>query len=288
MDPWCASCSPMSRKPRSGVPRTARASLPSWWNSVGGRASTAWRPWSGRKRRRRSSSSRARRRWRCMARAVPPGGYLLAGAARAEGRIDDGVWNSLLVIDGTGAIVAHYDKVHLVPLGEYIPFHKQLAPRLGIHRPRLVRGRRSTVTIGLSGLAVLLAHNLLRGDLPGRRHRSWRAAAMAAERHQRRLVRPVDRSLPASGERPPARGRGGPADDPVGQYRRIGRDRRLWPCFGLTRHAAAGHHRSSYSAGARGHSLQPLGRLDAAGVVSYFSVRRCSCGGRQKVGNAVA
>ena len=88
-----------------------------------------------------------------MARAVPPGGYLLAGAARAEGRIDDGVWNSLLVIDGTGAIVAHYDKVHLVPLGEYIPFHKQLAPVSGyIGRGSFEEGE-ARVTIGLPGLA---------------------------------------------------------------------------------------------------------------------------------------
>lgn len=67
-----------------------------------------------------------------MAKAVPPGGLLLTGAARATARPEDGVWNSLLVVDGTGAIVAHYDKVHLVPLGEYIPFHKQLAPVSGM------------------------------------------------------------------------------------------------------------------------------------------------------------
>ena len=66
-----------------------------------------------------------------MAMAAPPGGYLLTGAARGTGQRQDGVWNSLLVIDGAGAIVAHYDKVHLVPLGEYIPFHKQLAPVSG-------------------------------------------------------------------------------------------------------------------------------------------------------------
>ncbi len=68
-----------------------------------------------------------------MARAVPPGGLLLTGAARATAAgPEDGVWNSLLVIDGAGAIAAHYDKVHLVPLGEYIPFHKQLAPVSGM------------------------------------------------------------------------------------------------------------------------------------------------------------
>ena len=67
-----------------------------------------------------------------MAQAVPPGGYLLTGAARGTRNREDGVWNSLLVIDGAGSIVATYDKVHLVPLGEYIPFHKQLAPVSGL------------------------------------------------------------------------------------------------------------------------------------------------------------
>jgi apolipoprotein N-acyltransferase len=68
-----------------------------------------------------------------MAQAVPPGGLLLTGAARAATpRPEDGVWNSLLVVDGAGTIAAHYDKVHLVPLGEYIPFHKQLAPVSGM------------------------------------------------------------------------------------------------------------------------------------------------------------
>ena len=66
-----------------------------------------------------------------MAKAVPPDGYLLTGAARGTGNRNEGVWNSLLVIDKAGAIVASYDKVHLVPLGEYIPFHKQLAPVSG-------------------------------------------------------------------------------------------------------------------------------------------------------------
>lgn len=66
-----------------------------------------------------------------MAKAVPPGGYLLTGAARQTRNREDGVWNSLLVVDGEGGIVATYDKVHLVPLGEYIPFHKQLAPVSG-------------------------------------------------------------------------------------------------------------------------------------------------------------
>ncbi len=88
-----------------------------------------------------------------MARAVPPGGYLLTGAARSNGQPEDGVWNSLLAIDRTGAIVASYDKVHLVPLGEYIPFHKQLAPVSGfIGRGSFEEGE-ERATIGLPGLA---------------------------------------------------------------------------------------------------------------------------------------
>jgi len=66
-----------------------------------------------------------------LATAAPPNGYLLTGAARGTGTRRDGVWNALLAIDPEGRIVAHYDKVHLVPLGEYIPFHKQLAPVSG-------------------------------------------------------------------------------------------------------------------------------------------------------------
>ena len=87
-----------------------------------------------------------------MATAVPSGGYLLTGAARGTGRRQDGVWNSLLVIDGAGVILAHYDKVHLVPLGEYIPFRKQLAPVSGfIGRGSFEEGD-ARVTLGLPRL----------------------------------------------------------------------------------------------------------------------------------------
>jgi apolipoprotein N-acyltransferase len=66
-----------------------------------------------------------------LAKAAPPGGYLLAGAPRMADRPQDEVWNSLLVITPEGAVVDHYDKVHLVPFGEYIPWHKQITPLAG-------------------------------------------------------------------------------------------------------------------------------------------------------------
>lgn len=66
-----------------------------------------------------------------LATAAPAGGYLLTGAQRSTGSEQDGVWNSLLAIDPRGNILASYDKVHLVPMGEYIPFHKELPPVSG-------------------------------------------------------------------------------------------------------------------------------------------------------------
>lgn len=84
--------------------------------------------------------------------AAPPGGYLLTGAIRGTERRDDGVWNSLLAIVRPGTIVAHYDKVHLVPLGEYIPFHKEMAPVAGLIGRGSFEVGRSHVTLDLPGL----------------------------------------------------------------------------------------------------------------------------------------
>lgn len=55
---------------------------------------------------------------------VPAGGYLLTGALRtsrsSSGRLE--VWNSLQAIDRDARVAATYDKFHLVPFGEYVPF----------------------------------------------------------------------------------------------------------------------------------------------------------------------
>ena len=87
-----------------------------------------------------------------LAVAAPRGGYLLAGAARAGEDPRDGVWNSLLAIDPEGTIKATYDKVHLVPFGEYIPFHKEWPPLTGlIGRGSFEKGE-SLTTVSLPGL----------------------------------------------------------------------------------------------------------------------------------------
>jgi apolipoprotein N-acyltransferase len=70
-----------------------------------------------------------------MAAVTPPGGYILAGALRLE-RFPDGGYelgNTLFAVDAQGAIRATYDKAHLVPFGEYMPF-RNLLSAMGLER----------------------------------------------------------------------------------------------------------------------------------------------------------
>jgi apolipoprotein N-acyltransferase len=67
---------------------------------------------------------------------LPPGGWLIAGAGRAGSEpVASGenppIYNSVLAIDETGTTRAFYDKVKLVPFGEFLPFQDLLA-RIGI------------------------------------------------------------------------------------------------------------------------------------------------------------
>lgn len=60
--------------------------------------------------------------------AVPPKGYLITGLVRYEFSAQGKPlpYNSMFIIDPEGKIVDYYDKSHLVPFGEYIPFKKHL------------------------------------------------------------------------------------------------------------------------------------------------------------------
>jgi len=54
---------------------------------------------------------------------LPAGSVLLTGVVRDDG---DKFYNSLIAMDGQGQVLGAYDKAHLVPFGEYIPFRQWL------------------------------------------------------------------------------------------------------------------------------------------------------------------
>jgi apolipoprotein N-acyltransferase len=60
-----------------------------------------------------------------IAALLPPGTTLITGAARAgdalPGESRPPIFNAIQVVDDEGVIRASYDKVHLVPFGEYLP-----------------------------------------------------------------------------------------------------------------------------------------------------------------------
>jgi len=73
---------------------------------------------------------------------LSPGTVLITGAMRLadpDHPAESGVYNSIYAIDHTGSIAAVYDKVHLVPFGEYLPFEKILE-RIGLQELTEQRG----------------------------------------------------------------------------------------------------------------------------------------------------
>jgi apolipoprotein N-acyltransferase len=81
-----------------------------------------------------------------IAAVLPAGTSLLVGSARLveerdaqDALIRNRIYNSLLVIDDEGNVVGSYDKIHLVPFGEYLPFQDFLES-LGMMQLTGVRG----------------------------------------------------------------------------------------------------------------------------------------------------
>jgi apolipoprotein N-acyltransferase len=77
---------------------------------------------------------------------LPEGTSLVVGAGRIvdafnpDGEfIAEHIYNSLLVIDDQGRVVSSYDKIHLVPFGEYLPFQDFLES-FGVMQMTGVRG----------------------------------------------------------------------------------------------------------------------------------------------------
>ncbi|MGI9383027.1 MAG: apolipoprotein N-acyltransferase [Methyloligellaceae bacterium] len=81
-----------------------------------------------------------------IARALPPETVLITGAARAaDAPKPDGtrgrsrIFNSLFVMDADARILSIYDKVHLVPFGEYLPLQAVLEA-IGLEQLTRIRG----------------------------------------------------------------------------------------------------------------------------------------------------
>lgn len=116
---------------------------------------------------------------------LPPGVVLITGAARLDNPRGSGseprAYNSIRVIGDDGAILATYDKVRLVPFGEFLPFQSFLED-LGFQQLTRVRGgftsgssRRILAIPRLPPAAPLICYEVIFPGrvLPERTRPSW-------------------------------------------------------------------------------------------------------------------
>jgi apolipoprotein N-acyltransferase len=115
---------------------------------------------------------------------IKPHTELITGAVRAAQSNNDAqhvrAYNSIYVIDPDGSIRSIYDKVHLVPFGEYLPFQR-LLERIGLQQLTKVAGgflsgerRRAIDVPGAPKMIPLICYEAIfpgaaipRGERPG-------------------------------------------------------------------------------------------------------------------------
>ncbi len=97
-----------------------------------------------------------------VAKAAPVRGSLLTGAPRQSRALHGPrkIWNSFHIVTAEGRVLETYDKHHLVPFGEYIPFKKflpisSLAGRLDFSAGT---GRRTLAVPGMPAVSPLICY----------------------------------------------------------------------------------------------------------------------------------
>jgi apolipoprotein N-acyltransferase len=102
-----------------------------------------------------------------VAALLPDNAVLLTGTQRAERGETNRYFNSMAAVDGTGRVLATYDKSHLVPFGEYLPLFELLQP-LGITQLTGMHGGfsqgegvRTIRAPGLPSFGVLICYEII-------------------------------------------------------------------------------------------------------------------------------
>ena len=101
---------------------------------------------------------------RLIAAAIAPGGILVTGAVRRSADHASGAWNSLYALDSAARVLAVYDKAHLVPFGEYVPWRDILPlSKLVAGRGDFIPGpgRRTVRLPGLPLFSPLICYEII-------------------------------------------------------------------------------------------------------------------------------
>ncbi|MGA2125381.1 MAG: apolipoprotein N-acyltransferase [Xanthobacteraceae bacterium] len=153
-----------------------------------------------------------------IAALLPSGTLLITGGVRpAEpepGRRGVRAYNSAYVVDHQGSLVAVYDKIHLVPFGEYLPFQRILES-IGLMQLTNVAGgfvpgdRRRALTLpGAPSVLPLICYEIVfpdeavpRGERPGwllnLTNDGWFGDSIGPYQHfQQARIRAIEHGLP--------------------------------------------------------------------------------------------
>ena len=153
-----------------------------------------------------------------IANLLSKGSVLITGSVRAPdlppGLRVARAYNSIYVIDHDGSVLSVYDKLHLVPFGEYLPF-QDVMERLGLEQLTRVQGgfipgtiRRSLAIPGAPRALPLICYEAIfpgdiasQGDRPGwiinLTNDGWFGISTGPHQHlQQARLRAIEQGLP--------------------------------------------------------------------------------------------